>query len=354
MPTNRTHEGIHFDPSTDQVFELAETGSWPATKHRFERDSVLAVQTALAAERPLLISGDPGVGKSQLARAAAHVMNVPFLYYVVSARTEHTDLLYSYDAVSRLAQAQVLSHADSATAWQEQLTEDRYLRPGVLWWAFDWAGARQQAKRSCRNDGCAEREGCCEGCGEPDHPPEGEGTKQWRPGRGCVVLVDEIDKADTDMPNGLLESFGNNGFQAPYARQPVVRRSDHAAPLLMITTNQERELPAAFVRRCLVLHMKIPGDNPEERKQFLIRRGKDHCQEWITSGKVYETAVEHLFRDRQAAREAHALVKPGSAEYLDLLYALSRLCPNDEKEQRRRLEELRDFVFCKSAGGTEW
>ncbi len=354
MSENRSHKHLHFKPDTDDVFEIGETGSWPATKHRFERNSVLAVQTALAAERPLLISGDPGVGKSQLARAAAHVMNVPFLYYVVSTRTEHTDLLYSYDAVSRLAQAQVLGHAVSPASWQEQLKEDRYLRPGVLWWAFDWAGARQQAKRWCRNEGCSVQKGCCDGCGEPNHPLEGKGSKQWQPGRGCVVLVDEIDKADTDMPNGLLESFGNNGFQVPYAQDAVARKADHVAPLLIITTNQERELPAAFVRRCLVLHMAIPGEKPEDRKQFLIRRGQDHCHEWISSEKVYQQAVDHLFKDRQAARDAHALVKPGSAEYLDLLYALSRLCPNDEGAQLRKLDELREFVFCKSTGDTDW
>lgn len=349
MTENRFHRHMHFNPSTDEVFGLAAVGSWPVAKHRFERSTVLAVQTALAAERPLLITGDPGVGKSQLARAAAHVMHVPFLYSVVSARTEHTDLLYSYDAVSRLAQAQVLSHTRAAKSWKKDLKEENFVCPGVLWWAFDWAGARQQAKRWCRNEGCKEKDGCCEGCGEPDHPEEG-----WQPGQGCVVLVDEIDKADTDMPNGLLESFGNNGFQVPYTRSAVRRPAGHSAPLLIITTNQERELPAAFVRRCLVLHMTIPGDKPEDRKAFLVRRGKDHCQAWVTSDKVYQTAVDHLFRDRQAAREAHALIKPGSAEYLDLLYALSRLCPNDEKTQLRKLEELREFVFCKIAGDADW
>lgn len=350
MTENNPHEHVHFSPATDDVIELAETGSWPVAKHRFETDSVLAIQTALAAERPLLISGDPGVGKSQLARAVAQVMNVPFLYYVISARTEHTDLLYSYDAVSRLAQAQVLSHAAPADSWHEALKEDRFLSPGVLWWAFDWTGARKQAKRACRNEACnKKKDACCEGCGEPDYP-----KKAWRPGGGCVVLVDEIDKADTDMPNGLLESFGNNGFQVPYAQKPVRRKSDHSAPLLIITTNQERELPAAFVRRCLVLHMTIPGDKPEERKQFLIRRGKDHCDQWIVSDAVYQRAVDNLFKDRQAAKEAHALVKPGSAEYLDLLYALSRLCPKDEKAQLRKLDELRNFVFCKNAGDVDW
>jgi hypothetical protein len=91
-----------------------------------------------------------------------------------------------------------------------------------------------------------------------------------------VVLIDEIDKADTDMPNGLLESFGNNGFQVPCARTFVRRKAEHVAPLLMITTNEERELPVAFVRRCIVLHMKLP-DSDAELTDFLVQRGRDHC-----------------------------------------------------------------------------
>jgi MoxR-like ATPase len=354
MKTNPQNLRADFEPNTETVFHLARVGSWPKTRHRFERTSVLAVQTALAAERPLLITGEPGVGKSQLARAAAHVLNVPFLYHVVSARSEHTDLLYEYDAVSRLAQAQVLGRADAKRDWKAELKEERFIRPGVLWWAFDWEDARKQAKRSCRSAGCSAVAGCCPGCGQPAHPPEGTGDDQWQPSRGCVVLVDEIDKADTDVPNGLLESFGNLGFQVPGAESPVARQPDCSAPLLIITTNQERELPAAFVRRCLVLKMEMPGKTDEQKKQFLIGRGRDHCGAWITSDAVYREAAEQLFDDRRIAEQAHALVKPGIAEYLDLLYALSRLCPNDSVEQGKKLKELSEFVFRKTSGDVLW
>lgn len=364
MKRDQTFRYSDFDPTTDEAFDLPKSGSWPKTRHRFDRSSILAVQTALAAERPLLVTGEPGVGKSQLARAVAHVLNVPFLYHVVSVRTEHTDLLYHYDAVSRLAQAQVLSHADAQRGWKAELKEENFIRPGVLWWAFDWLRAREQAKCSCRNAGCGEKTDCCAGCGEPPHPDEGIGEDQWRPGRGSVVLVDEIDKADTDMPNGLLESFGNHGFQLPGVAPPVTCDAQHAVPLLIITTNQERELPAAFVRRCLVLQMDIPGGGREQRtdeqaadkqrRDFLLKRGQDHCGSWITDQKVYNKAIDQLFQDRRVAREAHALVKPGMAEYLDLLYALSRLCPNDTDKQLKKLDELSQFVFCKNPRDAQW
>jgi len=284
-----------------------------------------------------------------LARAVAQELKLPFLYHVVNARTEHTDLLYQYDAVSRLAQAQVLGHPGVGAAWKTELAEQNFVRPEILWWAFDWAEARKQAKLWCRSEGCNDHgaDRCCDSCCEPKHPEEGDGPDQWRPGKGCVVLIDEIDKADTDMPNGLLESFGNNGFQVPCARTSVRRPPEHVAPLLVITTNEERELPAAFLRRCVVLHLKLP---PEDKlTPFLAQRGRDHCVQWIDDEEVYREAAKQLLQDRRAAREAHSPVQPGPAEYLDLLYAVGRMFPNDGAAQKAALGELREFVFAKDS-----
>ncbi len=135
-----------FRPAMDKVLDLLPQDSWPAARHRFDERSIRAVRTAIAAERPLLIRKKPGIGKSQLARAVARELNLPFLYHVVNARTEHTDLLYEYDAVSRLAEAQVLRPSGDASAWRPELAAERFVRPQVLWWAFDWRGARIQAK----------------------------------------------------------------------------------------------------------------------------------------------------------------------------------------------------------------
>jgi MoxR-like ATPase len=339
-----------FQPSTDRVLELEPMDSWPRTRHRFDDRSILAVRTAIAAERPLLVRGKPGIGKSQLARAGAQHLNLPVLYHVVNSRTEHSDLLYAYDAVSRLAQAQVLGPSDVGSAWRGELAEDRFVCPGVLWWAFDWAGARKQAKRSCRAEGCEDTpdQPCCHSCGEPSHPSEGDAPGQWRPGAGCVVLIDEIDKADTDMPNGLLESFGNNGFQVPHAHTYVRKPQDHLAPVVIITTNEERELPAAFLRRCVVLHMKTPKDETQLR-EFLMRRGRDHCGKRIDDEDVYRDAADQLLEDRHAAMESHSPMLPGPAEYLDLLYAIGRMYPRDSARQKEELARLREFVYRKES-----
>ncbi len=146
------------------------------------------------------------------------------------------------------------------------------------------------------------------------------------------------------MPNGLLESCGNNGFQVPCARTFVRRPPEHVAPLLMITTNEERELPAAFLRRCIVLHMKLP-DSDSELTTFLIGRGRDHCSQWIDDDAVYSEAAEQLLRDRRAAREAHSPVLPGPAEYLDLLYAVGRLHPGDADKQKKGAEGSEGIRF---------
>jgi len=339
-----------FRPSLDRVLDLGQVDSWPPARHRFDERSVRAVRTAIAAERPLLVRGKPGIGKSQLARAVAQELNLPFLYHVVNARTEHTDLLYQYDAVSRLAQAQVLGRIEAGSDWKAELAEEKFVHPQLLWWAFDWADARKQAKHACRNERCREKgdDTCCESCGEPKHPEEGDGPGQWRPGKGCVVLIDEIDKADTDMPNGLLESFGNNGFQVPCARTSVHRPRAHAAPLLVVTPNEERELPAAFLRRCVVLHMELPAA-ADQLTEFLVQRGRDHCSQWIDNDEVFREAAQQLLRDRQAARETHSPVQPGPAEYLDLLYAVGRMYPQDAARQKAELRELREFVFCKES-----
>ena len=96
-----------FQP-TLEPFDLHQVDGWPAQRHQFEQESIWAIQAALATGRPLLVRGEPGTGKSQLARAAAQVMGRPFLYQVITSRTEVTDLLYEMDDVRRLAEAQVM------------------------------------------------------------------------------------------------------------------------------------------------------------------------------------------------------------------------------------------------------
>jgi MoxR-like ATPase len=328
-----------------QVVDLPPVRSWPATRHRFHDKDLWAIRAALAAGRPLLVRGEPGIGKSQLARAAAHVLNLPFLYKVIDARCECSDLLYEFDAVSRLAQAQVLGRSDASGDWRQQLSEARFVRPGILWWAFDWQSAAQQMANY--------RIGLSESVERSDsNLPAPPCPNKWKHGDGCVVLIDEIDKADTNVPNGLLEALGNLGFDVPYTGEAVALAADAVPPLVVVTTNEERELPAAFLRRCLVHPMSM-DQHADGEKGFLLSRGRDHFGALIAD-KTYLQGVDQLLRDRGALK-GHGVVRPGAAEYIDLLRALTQLCaPGDADDQLATLAKIERFALDKNPRELGW
>lgn len=177
------------------IVTLAATGDMPEAVHQFDLRQIRAINAALAARRPLLVRGEPGIGKSQLARAAAKSLGRVFIPHTVDVRTESRDLLWHFDAVARLAEAQLLGalcrspdqelpkEADKAKTpdIRDRLALSWFLHPRALWWAFDWDGAEKQAQRV--------------GISPPPHPDGGD------PANGCLVLIDEIDKAEADVPN---------------------------------------------------------------------------------------------------------------------------------------------------------
>ncbi|GDX93888.1 hypothetical protein LBMAG46_38980 [Planctomycetia bacterium] len=138
---------------------LEKRDPWPAAVHHFTVPSLWALDMAIETGRPLLIRGEPGIGKSQIARAAAEVLKVRFLSFVVNERTERDDLLFHYDAVARLAAIQVRQSAPvspSAEGYDglpESLRENSFVRPGVLWWALNWKSAKRQADLFSRCSG---------------------------------------------------------------------------------------------------------------------------------------------------------------------------------------------------------
>ncbi|WP_295432720.1 AAA family ATPase [uncultured Thiodictyon sp.] len=300
------------DYPTDRDLDLDPCGTWPLSVHRFDRDTAAALRAAEAAGRPLLLRGVPGTGKSQTARAAAAATGRLFVPGVIDGRSEAADLQWHYDAVGRLSDA----HAPGAQARDAA----HYLSPGPLWWAFDWAGAHRQW--DLRRQGEA-----------PVLPPG------WTPGLGAVLLIDEIDKADPDLPNAFLEVLGNQGFSLPFLGQGVVRGP--VAPLVVITTNEERELPPAFLRRCLVHILKAPADLPDMGRRHLARRRLTGYP------RVLQEAARLLDGDRARAREQQSYA-PGLAEYLDLVIAVATLATSEDG-QWALLEQTAGFVLDKAA-----
>jgi MoxR-like ATPase len=167
-------------------------------------DLKLAVNAALALERPLLVKGEPGTGKTMLAEEVARSLGRPLLQWHVKSTTKAQQGLYEYDAVSRLRDSQLGAPSVGDIA--------HYIRRGVLWDAF-----------------------------ESDVP--------------AVVLIDEIDKADIEFPNDLLRELDRMEFHVYETGQDV--RARHR-PLVVITSNNEKELPDAFLRRCFFHYIRFP------------------------------------------------------------------------------------------------
>jgi len=301
-------------------------GTWPASVHVFKERTVAALQAAEATGRPLLVRGLPGVGKSETARAAAAFAGRPLLPLVIDGRTEPEDLKWRLDALRRLSDAQGKEGVRNELA---------YVRPELLWWAYDWPGALRQAQVA--------------GVPVPDVVVD----PRWQPGHDrAVVLLDEIDKADPDLPNALLEVLANMGFTPPFAGAPRVQCSDATRPLVVITTNEERELPAAFLRRCLVLTLELPRDEAELRAEFIAlalrheawqqQQAQQPADARVQRGVVEQAADVFMQVRRHAQQQGDYL--PATSEFLDLVRALATLYPAQPAVQADKVALLAGFV----------
>ena len=164
----------------------------------------LAVNAAIALERPLLIKGEPGTGKTLLAEEVAAALDMPLITWHVKSTTKAQQGLYEYDAVSRLR--------DSQLGTDRVHDISNYIVPGKLWEAFT-----------------------------SDRP--------------SVLLIDEVDKADIEFPNDLLLELDRMEFYV-YETQQTIKASQR--PLVIITSNNEKELPDAFLRRCFFHYIRFP------------------------------------------------------------------------------------------------
>jgi MoxR-like ATPase len=277
----------------------------------YEDEITLAVRVALATGRPLLLLGPPGSGKSSLAAYVARTMKWNYFEQVVTSRTKAQDLLWSFDAVRRLRDAQ-------ADDLQDQI--ESYVEPRVLWWAFNPANARLRGApalpekvRPAAPPGLVRAE---------DHP--------------SVVLIDEIDKADPDVPNDLLVSLGSQFFRVDELGREIAAAN---RVLVFITSNNERSLPAAFLRRCVIHSLAAPDLN---RLKLIA---KSHfAREAATSEALFEAVANKVIEMRSAAGADQT--PPSTAEYLDAVRACLTL--NVEPGDSKIWQAIRSAVLMKN------
>ncbi len=239
------------------------TSSYVATD-----DLTIAVNAAVALERPLLVKGEPGTGKTELARQVAAALELPMIEWSVKSTTRAHQGLYEYDAVSRLRDSQL----------GEARVHDisNYIRPGKLWQAFAAEGR-------------------------------------------VVLLIDEIDKADIEFPNDLLQELDQMEFHVYETGETI--RAVHR-PIVIITSNNEKELPDAFLRRCFFHYIRFPDMDTMRRIVEVHHPGIKEALRTTALTQFYE------IRDQQGLKK-----KPSTSEVLDWLKLLQAedLSPEDLK-----------------------
>jgi len=237
---------------------MAAEGRFEGTERYIAtKDLQVAVNAAITLERPLLIKGEPGTGKTMLAHEVSRALELPIITWHIKSTSTAQQGLYEYDAVSRLRDSQL----------GEQRVKDigNYIIPGKLWEAFT-------------NDGLT------------------------------VLLIDEIDKADIEFPNDLLLELDRMEFFV-YETKETIRAKTR--PIVIITSNNEKELPDAFLRRCFFHYIRFPD---KETMTRIVHVHYPHIHE-----SLLKEALEIFFQ----FREIQGLKKkPSTSELIDWIKLL--------------------------------
>ena len=220
-------------------------------------DLTVAVNAAVTLERPLLIKGEPGTGKTELAKQVALGLDLDILEWNIKSTTKAQQGLYEYDAVSRLR--------DSQLGDQRVNEISNYIRKGKLWESF-------------------------------------ESNKK------VVLLIDEIDKADIEFPNDLLQELDKMSFYVYETGKTIAAKH---RPVVIITSNNEKELPDAFLRRCFFHYIKFPD---QETLQKIVKVHYPKIKDDLLS-----TALSQFFEIRE---QTGLKKKPSTSEVLDWLKLL--------------------------------
>ena len=220
-------------------------------------DLAVAVNAAVALERPLLVKGEPGTGKTELARQIALSLGLPLVEWHIKSTTRAHQGLYEYDAVSRLRDSQLGDERVHDIA--------NYIRRGKLWEAFVAEGK-------------------------------------------VVLLIDEIDKADIEFPNDLLQELDRMEFHVYETGETI--RARHR-PVVVITSNNEKELPDAFLRRCFFHYIRFPDMETMKRIVEVHHPG--------IRERLLTVALTQFYEIRE---QAGLKKKPSTSEVLDWLKLL--------------------------------
>ncbi len=238
-----------IQPKSDPYYEPIQQKIYP---YDACDELIEVVNLAIELEMPLLLEGEPGCGKSRLAHALVYEFNNgqqsgPIKYYewIVQSTSKAEDSLYQYDYIGRLQAAQI-----SGILSQKEI-EESSSEPKNPATSKDWV----------------------------DLQPLGKAFKQSKDKQEqSVVLIDEIDKADRDFPNDLLLAIESRRFFIKETRK-LIEANEQAFPLIIITSNQEKNLPNAFLRRCIYHYIELP--NQERLRKILTERFTDAEQDVI-------------------------------------------------------------------------
>lgn len=283
-----------FPVKPGDTFSVPADDGWPASMHVFDAAVLNSISAAMLSKRPLLLSGERGVGKSQLARAIALVVNRPLLWH--SASSEEADS-------QQISGHKLLWHMDSVLN-RNHLSKDA-MTPGVLWWAMSPKHAHKHSLS----------------------------VSYWKPRvntqkrllrQGAVLLLEHIDQASKDYVHQLSSALERQAFHVPCLEQPEVQQDESIpSPICVMTCDDVDQVDARILKRCVLLPLQFPA------RESLIAIAKAHVD---VDDSVCHAAIDRLMQARRVAAMRKQM-GPGISELLDAIRVVQTLATQEPKQQ---------------------